>query len=80
LLNIGRGSLVAGLVDEDEAAGAAIALVRVEHQRLGRAQTHAADVVELQLLGRRVALERFHVKQVINPVHDRRCATRRLLY
>ena len=44
---------IARLVDQDEAAGAAVARVGIDDERGARAQVHPADVVERQL-GRRV--------------------------
>src|ERR1700737_5618233 len=41
--------LVAGLVDQDEAPGAAVFRVGVKRQRHARAQAHAADVVQGEL-------------------------------
>src|SRR5207249_3989946 len=41
--------VVARLVDEDERAGGAVVGVGVGGERLRQAQTHAADVVELEL-------------------------------
>ena len=42
----GADGVVRGLVDEDEAAGGAVARVGVGHERRAQAQLHAADVVE----------------------------------
>src|SRR4051812_9961511 len=45
------GRVVRGLVDQDEAAGHAVALVGVGEHRLTQAQAHPAHVVERQLGG-----------------------------
>lgn len=45
--------LVRRLIDQDEAARAAVSDIRVEGQRRARAQPHPADVVELELRRRR---------------------------
>src|ERR687892_157146 len=44
----GADGVVGGLVDEDEAAGGAVAAVFVEEQGHGGAQLDAADLVERQ--------------------------------
>jgi hypothetical protein len=49
---------VGGLVDEDEPAGDAVAVVVVGEQRLGGARLDPADVVETQLARRDVAVQR----------------------
>src|SRR5437588_7061651 len=67
----GTDGSVAGLVDQDEAAGAAIAAVWVEGEGSARAQAHAPDVIELELLRRGNALERVHVDHVLDRIHDR---------
>ncbi len=45
----GRDGLVGLLVDEDEAAGDAVAAVGVVEQRGAGAELHAADLVEAEL-------------------------------
>src|ERR1039457_5280361 len=72
-------SLVARLVDQDEAAGAAVAAIWVEHERDARSQAHAADVVERELRRRLGALERVYVDEVADLLHDRRRAARGVL-
>src|SRR3712207_6809345 len=55
---------VGGLVDQDEPAGDPVAGVVVDEQRLGDPQPHPADVVEAQLGGLLVAVQRVHVEPV----------------
>src|ERR1700689_3510332 len=75
----GADGAVAVLVDQDEAAGATVAGVGVEYERGARAQAHAADVVELELLGRVGALQRVDVDDVVDRLDDRLDGVRGLL-
>src|SRR5689334_14942941 len=59
----GADGLVGAFVDQDEAAGRAVAAVLVDEQRLRRTQFHAADLVERQLVAR-LARQRVHVEAV----------------
>ena len=63
----GADGVVRRLVDDDEAAGRAVARVGVERERPRGAQPHAADVVEAELAGRGLAVERVDVDAVERP-------------
>ena len=58
------GAIVA-LVDQDEAAGGAVAAVFVAEQRLRRPQLDPADLVEAELVGGLVAVQRVDVEPVV---------------
>ena len=59
------------LIDEDEAAGRARQVIRIEQQRCARAQVDSADLVEAQAAGRLIAVERVDVDAVAQVVDDR---------
>ena len=61
-----------GLVDEDEAAGGAVAAVLVVEERQRGAQRDAADLVERQAHGVLVAVQRVDVELVLQVLHQRR--------
>ena len=67
------------LVHEDERARVAVATVGVVHQRRLRAQADAPDLVELELGGVGVAVQRVDVEPVLHPRHDRLGLARRVL-
>src|SRR5690242_1282549 len=60
-----------GLVDEDEGARGAVLRVRVAQQRHGGAQLDAADLVEAELLGVLVAVQRVDVEPVLDVLDQR---------
>ena len=62
----GADGVVRRLVDEDEAAGRAVVAVRVEEDRLGRAQAGAADLVEREAAHVRFAFECVDVVAVLD--------------
>src|SRR5699024_6010075 len=65
-----RGNGVVGrLVDEYEAAGFAVAMVGVEHQRLLGTQPDPADLVQRQLVRLLVTMQRVDVQTVIELLH-----------
>src|SRR3954451_6602553 len=66
----GADRVVRALVDEDEGAHRAHALVGLRHDLLAEAQPHAADVVEREGLGRR-PVERGEVELALDDVHAR---------
>src|SRR4051812_9392628 len=61
----GADRLVRGLVDHDERAGRAQALVRVGHERGPEAEANAGDGVEVELV-RRLVRERRYVEPVLD--------------
>ena len=73
------GRLVGLLIDHDEAARLTAAPVFVEHQRSGGPQDHPPDVVEAQLRGGFVAMERRDVDLVAERLDCRPDAARGVL-
>lgn len=59
-----RHRVVRRLIDHDEAAGRAVDVVTVEHQRLLHPDANARDVVHVQILDR-VPFQRVHVYAVV---------------
>src|SRR5215467_12322643 len=67
----GTDSCAGALVDEDHAAGHPVALVRVAEDRLGQPQRDPPDLVEAQLTGRVVPVQRVDVEPVLQVTDDR---------
>src|SRR5215218_9338954 len=71
--------VVRRLVDEDEAAGCAVAPVLVHQQRGRQPQSQLADLVQLEAVRVLVAVERVHVDAVDQLVHLRQRGAARVL-
>src|SRR5699024_11885466 len=67
------------LVDQNERTGRAVLFVRVAQQRLCGTQLDPADLVEAELAGLQIAVQRIDVEPVLDVLDDRAACLRGVL-